>query len=63
MSDKLLEQYPIKVSPTLKHNLTKLSELETKTMLNEVRVLMARHIHNSAAVFDSSLYLDEQEGK
>ena len=60
MSEKLLETFPIKISPTLKHNLSKLTEIEMKQMLQEVREQMARHVHNSAANFDPNLYLDEK---
>lgn len=57
MTDKLLDLYPIKIPSCLKHHLSKLTQSETKLMLDEVRVVMARHVHNSAAQFDPSLYL------
>lgn len=63
MTEKLLEQYIIKVSSTLKHNLNKLTDVETKSMLEEVRQLMAKHVHNSAAVFNYRIYTDEDESK
>jgi hypothetical protein len=55
--DKLLEVYPIKVPTCLKHHLEQLSDAEKSIMLSEVRLVMARHVHNSAAKFDPSLYL------
>jgi hypothetical protein len=61
--EKLLEQYILRISPTLKHNLLKLTDVETKSMTDELRIVMARHVHNCAAVFDYSLYTDEQKEK
>lgn len=60
MPEKLLELYPIRISQTLQHNLKKLSATETNTMLKEVRDLMARHVHNSEAIFDPKIYQDEE---
>ena len=61
MSDKLLETYELRMTTLLKHNLKKLSPEENKKMLEEVRILMARHVHNCNAVFDPIIYQSEQE--
>ena len=63
MSDKLLETYELRMTTLLKHNLKKLSPEENKKMLEEVRILMARHVHDSAAIFNPIIYLDEAEIK
>lgn len=63
MSEKLLEQYIIKIPITLKHNLSKLTDIEIKAMTADARMLMAKHCHNSAAFFNPKIYLDEEESK
>lgn len=59
-TDKLLEIFPIKVPSCLKHHLGRLSPSETKIMLDEVRIVMARHVLNSSTNFDPSLYLSTE---
>ena len=61
MSDKLLEVYDLRMSTVLKHNLKKMTDTELKSCLDEVRDLIARHVHNSKAVFKPSLYQNEEE--
>ena len=59
MSDKLDVIYDIRITAQLKQNLQKLEDDEKKKMLKEINDLMARHIHNCRAVFDPTLYQNE----
>lgn len=61
--DKLLEVYNLRITTTLKHNLSKLTKGETEKMLDEVRLVMARHVHNCEAVCDLKIYIDDTESK
>jgi len=56
-TDKLNELFNIKIPAITKHNLEKMHSTEIKVMNDEIRLVMARHIHNSSAHFDPSLYL------
>lgn len=58
--DKLLEMYTIKIPTILKHHIEKMSDAEKSIMLSEVRLVMARHVHNSANNFDPSIYLSTE---
>lgn len=61
--DKLLEVYNLRITTTLKHNLEKLTKHETEQMLSEVRNVMARHVHNCAAICDLRIYQDDIDSK
>jgi len=61
MSEKLLEIYPVRITPTLQHNIKKLTKQEVDQMLDEIRNLMSRHVHNSNAFFNPKIYQDETE--
>lgn len=59
-TDKLNELFNIKIPTITKHNLEKMLPTEIKVMNDEIRLVMARHIHNSTANFDPSLYLSTE---
>jgi hypothetical protein len=61
MPDKLLETFEMRMTVVLKHNIKKLTPEEHKKMLEEVRDLMARHVHNCHAIFDPIVYQSESE--
>jgi hypothetical protein len=58
--DKYTESFNIKIPEVLKISIEKMSPTETKTMNEEIRIVMARHVHNSANHFNPSLYLSSE---
>jgi hypothetical protein len=58
--DKFTESFNIKIPEVTKFNLEKMTPAEIKNMNEEFRLMMARHIHNSAAHFNPSLYLSSE---
>ena len=63
MPEKLLEIFHLRISETLSYNIGKLNKQEHDQMLAEVRDLMARHVHNSEAIFNPKIYQDDEEVK
>ena len=54
-TDKCLESYSLRIPEITKHELDKLTQAQKTAMIDEILIVMARHIHFSK--FNPAVYL------